>query len=182
MQYLALLRGINVGGGNLIRMADLKSCLEGIGCADVSTYIASGNVVFRSTEKDAARLLRKIERALSARFAYDSRAVVLTHKQLAQVVGGAPPGFGKRPDKYRYDVMFLKKPVTATQATNSISAKPGVDTVDKGKGVLYFSRLISKQAQSHLPRILALPVYQQMTIRNWNTTTTLLALMDARAE
>jgi hypothetical protein len=80
VQHLALLRGINVGGGNLIRMADLKACFEGVGCANVSTYIASGNVVFRSAEKDAARLLGKIERALSARFAYEARAVVFTHK------------------------------------------------------------------------------------------------------
>src|SRR5262245_53702892 len=163
-------------------MTDLKACFEGIGCADVLTYIASGNVVFRSTEKSAARLLGRIERALSARFAYQSRAVLLTHKQLKQVVDDAPPGFGKKPDRYRYDVMFLKEPMTTTQAMKTISTKPGVDTVDQGKGVLYFSRLISRQAQSRLPRIIALPVYQQMTIRNWNTTTKLLALMDVRTE
>src|SRR5262245_16576194 len=114
-------------------MTDLKACFESIGCADVSTFIQSGNVVFRSTEKDAVKLLRKIERALSARFAYASRAVVLTQAQLAQVIRGAPAGFGKQPDKYRYDVMFLKKPATATQALKSISPKEGVDTVHPGK-------------------------------------------------
>jgi len=176
-----LLRGINVGGGNIIRMTDLKACFEGIGCADVATYIQSGNVVFRSKEKDPARLAARMERALSARFAYAARAVVLDHKQLAYVVLRAPAGFGKQPAKYRYDVMFLRSPVTATEVMKSISLKEGVDNATKGKGVLYFSRLISKATQSHLHRIIALPVYQQMTIRNWNTTTKLLALMDAAA-
>jgi len=180
-RYVALLRGINVGGGNVIRMTDLKECFEGFGCAEVATYIQSGNVVFRSKEKDPATLVASIERALSGRFAYAARAVVLDHKQLAHVVLRAPAGFGKQPAKYRYDVMFLRPPVTATEVIQTITLKQGVDTAAKGKGVLYFSRLISKATQSHLPKIIALPVYQQMTIRNWNTTTKLLALMDAAA-
>jgi uncharacterized protein (DUF1697 family) len=175
---LALLRGINVGGSNLIRMSDLKVCFEDIGCADVATYIASGNVLFRSDDRPSAKLVSRIERALSARFEYASRVVVLTHAQLAQVVERAPKVFGKAPDKYRYDVVFLKQPLTETEAMKSVSLKPGVDAAWKGKGVLYFSRLTSKAAQSHLSKLLVLPVYKQMTIRNWNTTTKLLALMD----
>ncbi len=178
VQYLALLRGINVGGGNIIKMAELKECFENMGCADVATYIQSGNVLFRSEERDATKLVSQIERALSARFAYPARVVVLTHKQLAHVVEHAPRGFGKEPEKYRYDVLFLKKPLTATEAMKNVSIKQGVDTAHQGKGVLYFSRLISKATQSHLSRIIILPVYQLMTIRNWNTTTKLLALMD----
>lgn len=178
MIYLALLRGINVGGSNIIRMTDLRRCFEDIGCTDVATYIQSGNVVFRSGERDGARLVRRIERALSECFSYTSRVVVLTHRQLADVVAKAPRGFGRLPDEYRYDVIFLKGPVTATEAMKSVSVKPGVDTAHKGKGVLYFSRLISKATQSRLARIVGLPVYQSMTIRNWNTTTRLLALMD----
>ena len=178
VHYLALLRGINVGGNNIIKMTDLKECFEHIGCADVATYIQSGNVVFRSGERDATRLMSKIEAALSARFAYTSRVVVLTRRQLTHVVNHAPDGFGTEPDKYRYDVLFLKKPLTASEAMRSVSLKPGVDAAHQGRGVLYFSRLISKATQSHLSRLVALPIYQQMTNRNWNTTTKLLALMD----
>lgn len=61
----------------------------------------------------------------------------------------------------------------------SVRTKPGVDTAHAGKGVLYFSRLISKAAQSHLPRLMALPLYQSLTIRNWNTTTKLARLLQA---
>ena len=74
--------------------------------------------------------------------------------------------------------MFLKAPLTADEALKSASANPGVDRVFAGDGVLYYSRLISKAAQSHMNRIIATPAYQNMTVRNWNTTTRLLALME----
>jgi uncharacterized protein (DUF1697 family) len=177
VHYLALLRGINVGGHNIIKMTDLKVCFGDSGCTDVATYIQSGNVLFRSKERDAAKLVSKTERALSARFGYTSRIVVLTDKQLMDIIERAPDGFGTEPDKYRYDVVFLKEPMTAAEAMKTVRLKPGVDTAHPGKDVLYCSRLISKATQSHLSRIVTLPVYQYMTIRNWNTTTRLLALM-----
>ena len=178
VHYLALLRGINVGGKNIIKMTDLKACFENIGCTDVATYIQSGNVVFRSKDRDANKLVSKIEGALSARFSYISRVILLTHQHLTQIVKHAPGEFGQEPDKYRYHVIFLKKPLTATKAMKSVSLKPGVDTAHKGHRALYFSLLISKATQSHISRIITLPIYQHMTIRNWNTTTKLLALMD----
>lgn len=181
-QYLALLRGINVGGNNIIKMADLKVCFENMGFADVVTYIQSGNVLFKSAEKDKTKLINKIEKVLSERFNYKSRIVAVTHKQLKKVVEGARKEFGKDLDKYRYDVIFLKEPLTPREAMKSISAKEGVDTAYAGEYVLYFSRLISKAGQSHLTKIIKLPVYQNMTIRNWSTTTKLLALMEKESE
>jgi uncharacterized protein (DUF1697 family) len=179
-QYLALLRGINVGGSNVIKMADLKACFEDMGFTKVATYIQSGNVLFKSAEKDKAKLTKKIEAGLSGRFGYEARLVVVSRQQLKQAVEEAPRGFGKAPDKFRYDVIFLKEPLTSKEAMKSISTKEGVDNAYTGKDVLYFSRLISKATQSHLTRIIGLPVYQSMTIRNWNTTTKLLALMEKR--
>ena len=178
LQYLALLRGINVGGNNIIKMADLKACFEAMGFTDVLTYIQSGNVLFRSAEKDKTKLTRKIEKALSERFSYKSRLVVVSYKELKKAVAEAPKGFGKELDKYRYDVIFLKEPLTPGTAMKNVSIKEGVDSACAGKSVLYFSRLISKASQSHLSRVIKLPVYQNMTIRNWNTTTKLLALME----
>ena len=61
----------------------------------------------------------------------------------------------------------------------SVTTKEGVDQAFAGNGVLYFSRLISKAAQSRISRIITMPVYQSMTIRNWNTTTKLLDMMEA---
>ncbi len=179
--YLALLRGINVGGGNIIKMADLKACFEARKYKNVATYIQSGNVLFESSETDHGKLVRKLELALSRTFnPYKARIVLRSYAGLSQIVREAPNGFGKEPQKFRYDVIYLKEPMTAAEAMTSVTTKPGVDEVAVGTDVLYFSRLIAKAAQSHLARIVSLPVYQHMTIRNWNTTSKILALMDAR--
>ncbi|MBL8103609.1 MAG: DUF1697 domain-containing protein [Anaerolineales bacterium] len=178
--YLALLRGINVGGKNIIKMVDLKASFESMGFSDVKTYIQSGNVVFASVEKDNARLTDEIEKTLSKRFNYMSRLVLVAHSEMKKIVAGAPKGFGGEPDTYRYDVIFLKEPLTPKEAMKSVSTREGVDTAHAGKQALYFSRLISRASQSHLTKIIGLPVYQNMTIRNWNTTTKLLALMEGQ--
>jgi uncharacterized protein (DUF1697 family) len=180
--YVALLRGINVGGNNLIKMPALKACFEEHGFTDVATYIQSGNVIFQSSETDVEKLTNEIEKLLSKKFGYESRVVAVSHEQLKSAVRGAPKGFGSKPDEYRYDVIFLKAPLTAREAMKSVSTKAGVDEVAAGKGVIYFSRLIAKASSSHLSRIVGMPVYKNMTIRNWNTTTKLLALMDAGLE
>src|SRR4029453_12278230 len=109
-KYLALLPGINVGGGNIIKMTDLKACLEASKLENVATYIQSGNVFFETAETDSAKLVRKLERALSKAFSpYQARIVLCSHAKLRQIVRKAPNDFGSQPDKYRYDVIFLKK-------------------------------------------------------------------------
>ena len=165
-QYLALLRGINVGGNNIIKMADLKACFESIGFVDVATFIQSGNVLFKAAEKDKAKLTAKIESLLSERFSYKSRLVVVAQKELKKAVEEAPKGFGKDLDKYRCDVIFLKEPLTAKEAMKKVRIREGVDNAYLGKQVLYFSRLTSRASQSYLTKIITMPMYQNMTIRN----------------
>ena len=178
-QYVALLRGINVGGKNLIKMTELKTSFEALGFENVSTYIQSGNVIFSADRSARTRLTSQVEEALSKTFNFKSRVVLRSYKEMKNIVAQAPKGFGSDPATYRYDVIFLKEPLTAARAMQSVTTKEGVDQAFAGKGVLYFSRLISKASQSHLTRIISMPVYQSMTIRNWNTTTKLLKLMDA---
>ena len=178
IQYLALLRGINVGGNNIIKMTDLKACFETMGFTDVATFIQSGNVLFKSIEKDKAKLTKKIEKTLSDSFNYKSLVVLTTYTQLETIVKTAPKGYGETPNEYRYDVLFLKEPFTAEEAIKTVKEREGVDHAYAGKGVLYFSRLISKAGQSYLTKIISLPVYQKMTVRNWNTTTKLFELMN----
>lgn len=179
-RYVALLRGINVGGKNLIDMLALKTCFEAQGFTDVVTYIQSGNVIFSSSEK-GARLVARIESQLSKTFDYRASVVLRSRQQLRRVLEGAPGGFGARPKLYRYDVIFLKDPLSAAEALHSVTARDGVDRVFVGSGVLYFSRLIRKASQSYLSRLVSMRVYKRMTIRNWNTTTRLLDIMEARA-
>jgi uncharacterized protein (DUF1697 family) len=65
---------------------------------------------------------------------------------------------------------------------NSVRTRPGVDRAHVGRGVLYFSRLVEKASQSLLAKLASMPVYQSMTIRNWNTTTTLQRMMEEPQE
>ena len=177
-RYVALLRGINVGGKNLIRMPALQACFVDHGFEEVSTYIQSGNVVFSAARASRATLTAEIESMLRTSFAhYDASVVLRSASQMRSVVEDAPPGFGGEPQQYRYDVIFLKSPLTAAAALRDVPVKDGVDSVAAGRDVLYHWRLTSRATQSRLSRVVAMPVYQQMTIRNWNTTTKLAALV-----
>lgn len=175
-EWVALLRGINVGGKNIIKMSELATCFEAQGCARVVTYIQSGNVLFSAPGARRA-LGKRLEAALEKRFDYRASIVLCTRDQLRRIVEQAPAGFGGKPALFRYDVAFLKEPMTAAAAVKSVRPRDGVDTVEAGAGVLYMSRLIARVSQSQLARVTGLPVYQHMTIRNWNTTSKLLDLM-----
>jgi uncharacterized protein (DUF1697 family) len=177
--YVALLRGINVGGKNPIKMTELRACFEDEGFRDVSTYIQSGNVVFASDATRVAELVTHIERMLAASFDYEASVAVRSRTQMRAVVERAPAGFGADPSRYRSDVIFLKPPLTARAAMKSVRTRDGVDQAFPGTGVLYFARLTSRASQSQLSRLVGMPVYQSMTIRNWNTTTTLQQMVDA---
>ena len=176
-RYVALLRGIIVGGKNLIRMPELAACFEEAGYGQVSTYIQSGNVLFTATGSGAA-LERDLEAMLKRRFKLPLRVVVRSQAQLRGIVSHAPEGFGSDPSHFRYDVLFLKAPLTSAQAMKQVLLREGVDTAHAGTGVIYHSRLIARASQSLLSRLVSLPVYQSMTVRNWNTTTKLLKLVE----
>lgn len=181
-RYVALLRGINVGGNNLIRMPALVDCFRDHGFEHVTTYIQSGNVVFSAGRERRAELAARIERMLSTTFDhYDASVVLRSASQMRSIVAGAPAGFGDEPWRFRYDVVFLKPSLTAAAALREVPTKEGVDAAAAGTGVLYFSRLASRATQSRLPRVASMPIYQQMTIRNWNTTTKLVELLEAPA-
>lgn len=175
--HVALLRGINVGGKNLIAMAALKACFEEQGFDDVSTLIQSGNVLFTSRGVPAAELVARIERTLSSTFGYEATVVLRTRAQMRRIVAGAPAGFGAEPDRFRYDVIFLRPDLTAAAALRTFTPREGVDQAWAGTGVVYVSRLTSRASQSRLSVIASTPEYRSMTIRNWNTTTKILARM-----
>jgi uncharacterized protein (DUF1697 family) len=176
IRYVALLRGINVGGNNIIKMADLKTCFVEMGFVNVVTYIQSGNVLFDSNDTNQLQLIQQIEKGLSESFNYNSKIVLLSQQLLNQLINTAPQGFGVYPDEYRYDVIFLKQPLTSEEALSKIKTKEGVDFVTTGNGVLYFSRLSNMSSQSQMTKMIGTAIYKEMTIRNWNTTTKLAEL------
>jgi uncharacterized protein (DUF1697 family) len=177
-RYVALLRGINVGGKNQIRMADLKACFEDQGLQNVATYIASGNVLFNSPERSSTKLTQLIEKALTKTFGYQAVVVVRSQAQFRTIVEKAPKGYGSQPSRYLSDVLFLKPPLSSGATIKSVPVKEGVDEVHAGPGVLYFSRLASKASSSRLSRFASMPIYKSITARSWSTTVKLRELMD----
>ena len=182
MKYLALLRGINVGGNNIIKMTDLKSCFEGMGFTGVSTYIQSGNVIFDSEETSQIDLTDKIETTLSSRFNYDSKIILVPYPVLDSVVKNAPPGFGKDAGVYRNDVIFTDATTKPDEIWMMLNPREGVDEAWAGEYTLYFRRLTSRASQTRLTRLISLPVYKHLSIRNWNTTLKLYLLMNGNAD
>jgi uncharacterized protein (DUF1697 family) len=178
--YLALLRGINVGGKNKVPMAELKACFEELGCENVRTYIASGNVMFESN-KSSAELTEEIQEALPAKFRLDSaliRILVLSRDQLQRVIDQAPKGFGTEPGKYHSDAIFLMG-IPSDEAIKIFNPREGVDKVWQGDLAIYSQRLSAQRTRSRLSKIMSSPLYKQMTIRSWDTTARLLELMNA---
>lgn len=176
-RHLALLRGINVGGRNPVRMADLRGAFEDMGFGDVSTYIQSGNVLFRAPRQKRDELAARLESELSGHFGIELKVVLLTEAQLRRVVEDAPDGFGAA--THKCDVIFLRRPLTVRRAFALMEIREGVDSAWAGTGVVYFARLAAKASGSRLSKVVALPEYQDMTIRSWSTTTKLLAVMDS---
>jgi uncharacterized protein (DUF1697 family) len=177
--YLILLRGINVGGRNPVPMARLRALLEQLGYSDVSSYIASGNVLLRSSKAPAA-VKAEIEAALPETFDLHSErleVLVLTRDQLRAVIAEKPEGFGERPDTYLSDAVFLIG-IDAAEAMKVFDPRPGVDEVWPGKGVIYSQRLGAERTKSRLGKIVGTPAYKAMTIRSWSTTTKLMDLLE----
>lgn len=176
--FAILIRGINVGGKNIIPMARLKRCLEELGFSNVSTLIASGNVILTS-DKYADEIQFQVGKALSESFKLDSAVVkvlVLTRERLQAVIENKPEGFGEQPEKYHSDAIFLIG-IDSAHIMSVFDPKEGVDKVWPGDGVIYSQRLSALRTKSRLNRIIGTPAYQSMTIRNWSTTTKLFKLL-----
>ena len=176
--FAILIRGINVGGKNKVSMVELKKCLEELGFSNISTFIASGNVIVTS-DKRADEVQAQIEKALPESFKLDSeliKVLVLTRNQFQAIIDNKPTDFGEQPDKYHSDAIFLMG-IDAAQALLVFDPKEGVDKVWPGNGVIYSQRLSALRTKSRLSRIVGTPAYQSMTIRNWSTTTKLLEML-----
>ena len=181
MQYVALLRGINVGGRNLLSMAEVRVCLERHAFRRVSSYIQSGNILFESDVSDAATLTAAIQKALSAAFDHDSQVFLRSHRQLKTIVAQAPKEWTSGAG-LRCNVAFLREPLTSTRALREIEPRAGVDFVTAGQGVLYLSTLMRRLKQSGFTKVVKKDIYRDMTIRNFNTCQKILALMQARMQ
>lgn len=161
-------------------MTELKNCLVKLGFSNVTTYIASGNVILASN-KSSDEIQSQIEQTLPKIFRLDSeliKVLVLSLAQLQAVIDNRPEEFGEQPKNYRSDVIFLMS-TDADRAMSVLKTRDGVDKVWTGEGVIYFQRLDSLRTKSRLSSIIGTPIYKSITIRSWGTVTKLLEIMIA---
>jgi uncharacterized protein (DUF1697 family) len=176
-KYVALLRGINVGGHNIMKMVELKAVFERMNLFDVQTYIQSGNVVFNDSGQDKLKLRGNIEMRLSEILHSEVKASLLTLPDMDEIISRKPYRYGEENERYKYDVIFLIEPLRAKDAIKEIRIREGTDEVYEGKNVLYFKRLKEEITKTYLTKIIGTPPYKYMTLRNWNTTVKLFNLM-----
>lgn len=177
-RFLALLRGINVGGKNIIAKDDLRLCFEDLGLSNVRTYIQSGNILFRSEESSVKELTAAVEAGLSDRFSYEAQAVIMPHRKYKSAVAAAPDGWGTD-DEQKHNALFTLNGTTPKKVLAQLVApKTDGETVTTGPGVIFWSASKSHLTKTTMMRLAKEPVYQQMTIRTHNTVFKLLTLFE----
>lgn len=170
-RYVALLRGINVGGIT-IKMADLAELVRGLGYDEVTTVLASGNVVF-ATKDSAATAKRKLEAALSERFGYEAYVHVLTEAQLRTIVEGYP--FGRGREGWHDYVVFVPD-AAARAAILAVDLDADLEKAEAGEGVVYWTIQKGRTLDTALSKAQSTPKARaHVTNRNVNTLEKLLA-------
>lgn len=173
MTYLALLRGINVGGNNKIPMATLRVCLEKVGLKNVRTYIQSGNIFFESNESDNVKLEQFVSKAIEDTFEMVISVVVFKQKEWESIIGTAPHWWGKD-SLWKHNILVMVRPYSMSDVVEAYGKlKPEIERMKPGNGVLYQSIMFVRFGQTTGGKLASNPIYKQMTVRNFNTATKL---------
>jgi uncharacterized protein (DUF1697 family) len=168
MIYIALFRGINVGGNNKVEMKKLKSLLERTGFENVVTYINSGNVIFKKSGGGSeAELARIIEQAVKDEFQLDLKIVVINSNHLDAICREIPADWVKN-DEMRTDVLFLWEKYDYPGVLDIIKYKE-VDNVKYVPGALVWNVREKDYTKSNMVKLVGTDLYRHITIRNVNT-------------
>ena len=171
--YVALLRGINLGGHKKIKMEELRASLTAMGFAEVKTYIQSGNVVFKAAKISDKALSKKIEATILSKFGHSVSVIIRTAEEIEQVIANNP--FLKQPDidHTKLHVMFLREPPaqSALKQLETFVLKPDQFRSLGKELYFYLPNGVAESAVMKKPidRVLAIPT----TMRNWRTVNTI---------
>ncbi|TMV42658.1 DUF1697 domain-containing protein [Paenibacillus mesophilus] len=164
--YIALLRGINVGGKNKIKMAELKSALEAIGLGRVQTYIQSGNVVFESGEE--ADLLRgRIEREIKQTFGIPAAVILRTAAELERIVTDCPFAADALSEGESLQVCLLTEAPSQEKVDRLSEGKSEIDEYRvQGREIylLFRQSVLDSKLAANIPKL-----GDSATTRNWST-------------
>jgi uncharacterized protein (DUF1697 family) len=176
MTYVALLRGINVGGNNKIDMRQLKASFERIKMQSVVTYINTGNIIFVDEKRSKAEIVEVIEKMIADDFGLQIK-VVLRDINDFEILMKQLPDEWKNDKEMKSDVMFLWEEVDDKSVLEKVIVKEGIDTVTYIPGTLLWMVDRKNQTKSGMQKLVGTKVYKLMTIRNVNTTRKIYDLM-----
>jgi uncharacterized protein (DUF1697 family) len=179
--FVALLRGINVGGNNMISMRSLKDSFERMGFTGVVTYINSGNIIFRAKDSDGRKLEQKIERMLEREYKLGCKVVVRSFAEMAALVKSLPKTWDGDESR-KYHVIFLRHSIDSRDIVERMNAKPDIEEVVYRPGTLLWSVKVSDVNRTAMQKLPGQKIFQDMTVRNLNTTKKIYELMKSKDE
>ncbi|HTE57933.1 MAG TPA: DUF1697 domain-containing protein [Verrucomicrobiae bacterium] len=178
MIYVALLRGINVGGKNKVEMKRLKETFERIGTTDVVTYINSGNIIFKDTTHTPKQLVTLLEKAIAEDFGFAVK-VLIRDKDNIKMVAKALSDKWVNDATMKCDVLFLWEDFDTKEVLDLLTIKPDIDDVKYVPGAVLWRVDRPNVTRSGLMKIFGTEVYAHVTIRNCNTARKLATLMNS---
>jgi uncharacterized protein (DUF1697 family) len=174
---ISMLRGVNVGSHNRMKMDALRALYESLDLLNPQTYVQSGNVVFKTKERNLLRLAKKIEDGIERNFAFRPDVILRTSSELREVVARNP--FAKRCDiePGKLLVTFLATDLSPETKTQLLTIKADPEEIQINGRELYI-HFPNGMGSSKLPPLLDRTLKKTGTARNWNSVTNLLALAD----
>lgn len=167
MKYVALLRGVNVGGKRKIEMKKLKEIFGELGFKNVSTYINSGNVIFESEEKTKS-IKQKIESELKRIFDDEFPTLVKSVDELKNIANNIPDHWQNN-DEQKTDVAYLFEEIDNEKMLEELPVKKDLIKVRYIKGAIVWNVKRENVYKSNLSKLIGHRLYKYMTIRNVNT-------------
>ncbi len=178
MRYVALLRGINVGGKNRVQMAALKGVFETVGHAEVRTYINSGNVVFDAPRARVADLATELEAAIETEFGVAVRVLVLRGSAVVKIADELPDDW-VNDDESSCNVLYLLPERASPKALDAFEVDPAHEEARYCAGAILSRVDRSHVSRSALHKLISTDrdLYMHVTIRNCNTARKLAAMV-----
>ena len=170
-RYIALLRGVNIGGKNKVPMAELKNGFEALGFIAVKAWLNSGNVIFSGEEADVAALTSRIERMIRRQFGLDISVFVMAQKELADILRHAPDWWGTENKEIYDNLIFILPPAAFKDVYHEIGEpKEGLEQIREYKAAVFwsFSRK-DYQKTNWWPKTAGANIGPKLTIRTANT-------------
>ena len=172
--YIALLRGINVGGRNKLPMKELRALLEELGLENVKTYIQSGNVVFEGDEADVDQLSAEIASAIDAAYGFEPRVLLLTAEDFSAAMSGNPFPAGEGEPNTLHLYFLTEEP-----ANPDLAALQDVQREDERfelHGAIFYLHAPSGIGRSKLAERVEKSLGVPATARNWRSVSSIMAL------